>query len=88
MQQLFLLGDEVKKQKSTQKKQGRPHTLTPKKVFCVVEATKMQKSNSDIIKEYNLSERTFYRIKKGDYDHLIKKYLDEHIENFILDFTF
>lgn len=87
MKQLFLFDESVKQQKPTQKKQGRPHTLTPKKVFCVVEALKMQKSNQSIIKKYNLSERTFYRIKKGDYDHLLKKYLDEHLENFSLDFS-
>ena len=87
MKQLFLFGDEVKQQKPTQKKQGRRHTLTPKKVFLVVEALKTQKSNSSIIKKYNLSERTFFRIKKGDYDRLLKKYLDEHIENFSLDFS-
>jgi len=87
MKQLFLFDETDKQQKRPSKKQGRPHTLTPKKVFCVVEELKTQKSNQSIIKKYNLSERTFFRIKKGDYDDLLKKYLDEHIENFSLDFS-
>jgi len=87
MEQLFLFDETIKQPKPTQKKQGRPHTLTPKKVFFVVEALKTQKSNQSIIKKYNVSERTFFRIKKGDYDHLLKKYLDEHLENFSLDFS-
>lgn len=88
MKQLFLFDATVKQQKPTQKKRGRPHTLTPKIVFCVVEELKTAKSNSYIIKKYNLSERTFFRIKKGDYDHLLKKYLDEQLENFSLDFDY
>ena len=43
MKQLFLFDEPVEKQKPTQKKQGRPHTPTPKIVFCVVEALKTQK---------------------------------------------
>ena len=65
MKQLFLFDATVKQQKPTQKKRGRPHTLTPKKIFCVVEPLKTQKSNQSII----------------------KKYLDEHLENFSLDFS-
>jgi hypothetical protein len=86
MKQLFLFDEPIKQQKAPQKKQGRPHTLTPKKVFDVLESIKGKKSNSSIIRKYNLSERTFFRIKKGEYDHLLKKYLDQHLENFSLDF--
>ena len=87
MKQLFLFDETAKQPKPPQKKQGRPHTLTTQKVFLVVEALKTQKSNQSIITKYNLSERTFFRIKKGDYDHLLKKYLDEQLENFSLDFN-
>ena len=87
MKQLFFFDEPVKQQKTPVNKLGRPHTLAPKKVFRVLESIKKQISNKEIIKTFNLSERSFFRIKKGDYDHLLKQYLDEELQNFSLDFT-
>ena len=86
MQQLFLFDGTDNQSKTTQSKQGRPNTITPKTVFDVLESIKIKKANKQIIQQFKISERTFFRIKKGDYDHLLKKYLDEHLENFSLDF--
>lgn len=87
MQQLFLFDDLPTQQKTTHSKQGRPHTITPKTVFDVLESIKSKKSNKSIIKKYNLSERTFFRIKKGDYTHLLKKHLDDELDNFNLEIS-
>ena len=74
--------------KSDTKKQGRPHTITPEIVFDVVESLKSKKSNQYIISKFKISERTFFRIKKGGYDHLLKKYLYNELDNFSLDFNY
>ena len=88
MKQLFLFDDLTKQTKDILSKQGRPNTITPKIVFDVVESLKSQKSNKQIIASFKISERTFFRIKKGDYHHLLKKYLDNELENFSLDFNY
>lgn len=69
-------------------KQGRPHTITPKTVFDVLESIKSKKANKQIIQQLKISERTFFRIKKGDYEHLLKKHLDNELDNFSLDFNY
>lgn len=86
MKQLSFFEDIQKDKKTSSSKQGRPNTITPKTVFCVIEELKSKKSNKYIIEKYNLSERTFFRIKKGGYNHLLKKYLDSELENFSLSF--
>jgi len=88
MQQLFLFDDTVNQSKATQSKQGRPNTITPKTVFDVLESIKSKKDNKQIIQQFKISERTFFRIKKGEYNHLLKKYLDNELDNFILDFNY
>tara|TARA_B110000908_G_C9851741_1_gene270210 strand:- start:204 stop:470 length:267 start_codon:yes stop_codon:yes gene_type:complete len=88
MQQLFLFNDFPTHKKTPQSKQGRPNTITPKIVFDVVESLKSKKSNQYIISKFKISERTFFRIKKGEYDHLLKKYLDNELDNFSLDFNY
>jgi hypothetical protein len=87
MEQLFLFGGTVKQQKTVQSKQGRPNSITPKLVFDVLESLKIKKSNKQIIQQFKISERTFYRIKKGDYVHLLKKYLNDELDNFSLDIS-
>jgi hypothetical protein len=88
MQQLFLFDDLPIQQKTTSSKQGRPHTITPKNVFNILESIKSKKSNKKIIEQFKISERTFFRIKKGEYDHLLKKCLDNELDNFSLDFNY
>jgi hypothetical protein len=86
MKQLSFFEEIEKQAKPTRKKQGRPNAITPEIVFCVLEELKSKKTNKYIIEKYNLSERTFFRIKKGDYPHLLKKHLDTELENFSLSF--
>lgn len=86
MQQLFLFDEIVKQSKTPQSKQGRPNTITPKIVFDVLESLKSKKTNKQIIQQLKISERTFFRIKKSEYDHLLKKNLNDNLENFSLDF--
>ncbi|MGQ4004782.1 hypothetical protein QIW57_08495 [Francisellaceae bacterium CB52] len=88
MQQLFLFDDTVNQSKATQSKQSRPNTITPKTVFDVLESIKSKKANKQIIQQFKISERTFFRIKKGEYNHLLKKYLDNELDNFSLDFNY
>ncbi|WP_191092477.1 hypothetical protein [Francisella sp. XLW-1] len=42
--------------------------------------------NKKIISKHNITERTFFRIKKGGYDYLFKKALAEKVNDFSLDY--
>ena len=66
------------------RKVGRPNKVTPKIVFDVTDAINRRKSNKYIISHYQLTERTFFRIKKGEYNHLLKQYLNESVNDFSL----
>jgi ACT domain-containing protein len=87
MKQFDLFGGFPKSIKSKIKvrNQGRPKTITPEIVF---ETKKLLSSkniyNNDIIQKMSISKSTFYRIKKGDYDALFKKFLQSNIQNFSL----
>lgn len=85
MEQLSFFQALDNKTTSATKKTITRQAITPKIVFMVLESIKMKKANKHIIQKFNLSDRTFFRIKKGEYNHLLKKYLDEHLENFSLD---
>tara|TARA_B110000285_G_scaffold232763_1_gene304676 strand:- start:1408 stop:1686 length:279 start_codon:yes stop_codon:yes gene_type:complete len=65
--------------------QGRPKSTTPEIVF---ETKKLLSSknipNDEIIQIMSISKSTFYRIKKGYYDDLFKKFLESNIQNFSL----
>jgi len=87
MKQLSIFNEPENTEPSQVQKKGRPHTLTPKTVFLVLEAIKKRLSNKKIINQFGISERTFYRIKKGDYDRLLKRYLNDNLNDFSLDYT-
>jgi len=66
--------------------QGRPKTITPEIVFETKKllSSKKKISNDEIMQSLNISKSTFYRIRKGDYDALFKKFLQSNIQNFSL----
>lgn len=68
-------------------KLGRPNKVTPEIVFNVVDAIKRNKSNKNIISEFNLTERTFFRIKKGEYTHLLVEALEDASNEFSLSLS-
>lgn len=63
---------------------GRPSKVHPKLVFNVTDDINNNVKNKKIIQKYNISERTFFRIKKGDYNHLLKQALEAEVEDFSL----
>ncbi|MRN44978.1 MULTISPECIES: hypothetical protein [Pseudomonadota] len=67
-------------------RQGRPKTITPEIVFETKKLLSSKKKilNNEIMQKLNLTKSTFYRIKKGDYDDLFKKFLQSNIQNFSL----
>lgn len=75
MKQLDIFTHHVEESKP-KKNPGRPAQITEEQVFAIMDDIKKQKSNKKltnkkIIQKYNISERTFYRIKSGD-----KKYIE------------
>lgn len=66
--------------------QCRPKTITPEIVFETKKllSSKNKISNDEIMQKFLISKSTFYRIKKGYYDYLFKKYLESNIQNFSL----
>ena len=86
MQQLNLF-EKPNLKPPVKRKVGRPNKVTPKIVFDVVDALNRHKSNKYIISTYQLTERTFFRIKKGDYNHLLKQYLNDSVNDFTLDLS-
>jgi len=88
MKQFDLFGGFSKPIKSKIKtgNQGRPKTITPEIVFETKKllSSKKKISNDEIMQKLNLTKSTFYRIKKGDYDDLFKKFLQSNIQNFSL----
>ena len=73
MKQLNFFGHiEIQKPK---KKVGRPTVLSSDIVFKVIDDINNGLKNQIIIKKYSITERTFFRIKKGGYDYLFKKAL-------------
>lgn len=88
MQQLNLFNNDIKPHKSTTfKKVGKPKTITSKQVYCTIESIKNKDKTDITLKKCNISRRTYFRIKKGDYNDLLKEYLDNNIDNFYLDFS-
>ena len=84
MQQLKFFDDSSEKQ--SQRKAGRPCSITAEVVFAVKDDIKKGLKNAKIICKYKISERSFYRIKKGEYDNLFEKALENEIDKFELDF--
>ena len=88
MKQFDLFGGFSKPTKSKIKtgNQGRPKTITPEIVFETKKllSSKKKISNDEIMQKLSISKSTFYRIKKGYYDDLFKKYLKSNIQNFSL----
>lgn len=83
MNQLDLFNNAPAKLK---RKVGRPTTITANIVFKVRDDINKGLKNKSIIKKHNISERTFYRIQKGNYDYLFKKALVQEVKDFSLDF--
>ena len=88
MKQFDLFGGLSKPTKSKIKtgNQGRPKTITPEIVFETKKllSSKKKISNDEIMQKLNLTKSTFYRIKKGYYDDLFKRFLELNIQNFSL----
>lgn len=88
MKQLDLFGgfSKLTKSKGKLRNQGRPKTVTPEIVFETKKflCSKKKISNDEIMQKFSISKSTFYRIKKGYYDDLFKKYLESNIQNFSL----
>lgn len=88
MKQFDLFGGFSKPTKSKIKtgNQGRPKTITPEIVFGTKKllSSKKKISNDEIMQKLNLTKSTFYRIKKGYYDDLFKRFLESNIQNFSL----
>lgn len=85
MKQLNFFGDiEIEKPK---RKVGRPTIISPETVFAVKDDINKGLKNKNIIKKHSITERTFYRIKKGGYNYLFKKALDQEVEGFSLNFS-
>lgn len=88
MKQFDLFGgfSEPVKLKFKTRNQGRPKTITPEIVFETKKllSSKKKVSNDEIMQNLSILKSTFYRIKKGYYDDLFKKYLESNIQNFSL----
>ena len=84
MKQLNFFGDiEIEK---TKIKVGRPASISSETVFNVTDDINKGIKNKTIIKKYSITERTFFRIKKGDYNYLFKKAIDDNAKEFSLAF--
>ncbi|AJI46328.1 hypothetical protein [Francisella philomiragia] len=88
MKQFDLFGGFSKPTKSKTKtgNQGRPKKITPGVVFETKKllSSKKKISNDEIMQKLNLTKSIFYRIKKGYYDDLFKRFLETNIQNFSL----
>jgi hypothetical protein len=82
MKQLTLFNNLEEKQK---KRVGRPTSITADQVFKIKDDINNGIKNKVIISKHNITERSFFRIKKGDYDYLFEKALDDKIDDFSLD---
>ena len=69
------------------KKAGRPPQIAKEIVFAVKDELKRGLSNKLIIKKHDIKERTFFRIKKGDYDNLFKEAIKSSVNDFELKLT-
>ncbi|MBK2026189.1 hypothetical protein AB9G23_09585 [Francisella philomiragia] len=86
MQQLNLF-ENIEYVKPISKSVGRPPKVSPDLVLKVVTDINKNKSNQQIINNHDVSQRTFYRIKKGEYNHLLQKALEKTVEEFSLELT-
>jgi len=67
---------------------GRPTLLTSDLVLLIIEDIKKKKmSNIAIMQKHNVKQRTFYRIRKGDYSHLLQEAIEISVDNFSLQLT-
>ena len=69
------------------KKAGRPPQIAKEIVFAVKDDLNRGLSNKSIIKKHYIKERTFFRIKKGDYDNLFKEAIKSSVNDFELELT-
>ena len=66
------------------KKVGRPFSISSDTVFKIKDDIKRGLKNKKIIQKYEINERTFFRIKKGNYDYLFKEALEKSVDDFEL----
>ena len=66
------------------KKAGRPPQIAKEIVFAVKNDLNRGLSNKSIIKKHDIKERTFFRIKKGDYDDLFNDAIKASADDFEL----
>jgi len=84
MKQLDLFNFEVAKSKSV----GRPNVISTKQALSIItEIRKSKFTNVEIMKKHNLKPRTFYRLKKGNYNHLLDEAISEAVDEFSLELT-
>ena len=83
MEQLNLF-EEIKNK--PKRKVGRPITISAEIVLKVKDDINKGLKNKTIISKHKITERTFYRIKKGNYDYLFEKALANKVDDFSLDF--
>jgi hypothetical protein len=69
------------------KKAGRPSKIDKEKIFAVKDNLNKGLTNKSIMKKNNIKERTFFRIKKGDYDDLFKDAIKASADDFELVLT-
>ena len=72
---------------SKTKKIGRPAKIDKEKIFAVKDDLNKGLSNKSIMKKNNIKERTFFRIKKGEYDDLFKDAIKASADDFELVLT-
>ena len=72
---------------SKPKKAGRQSKIDKEKIFAVKDDLNKGLSNKSIMKKNNIKERTFFRIKKGDYDDLFKDAIKASADDFELILT-
>jgi hypothetical protein len=83
MKQLDIFA-ETESKPSPKRSVGRPSTITPKLVLDITDDINKNLPNKKIIKKHNINERTFFRIKKGFYNHLLAKAFESEVEEFSL----
>ena len=69
------------------KKVGRPPQIAKEIVFAVKDDLNRGLSHKSIIEKHDIKERTFFRIKKGDYDNLFKEAIKSSVNDFELELT-
>lgn len=87
MNQLDIFTKKESSLKIEPQKKGRPSEISAELVFLVIDAINKKQKNNDIISKYPISRMTFYRIKRGEYNHLLHQALNDAANEFSLELT-